>query len=518
MTSESKIELSPDRPTSPFLNLLIKPSAVVIAFVVTVLIMFLLAKSRLLAPIFIVVAGCATAVIFTLWIIWRSGRSNTLKWMLTLLCISLVLAALGFRTYNRYHTAAVMNIPVREFSNAEYPEDPALRSAHHGKYNGRELVLTQRDASHFDFVFEPMSPHVAKVTFRNIDVGLMTPNLPAWSLDDPGLLRIAITDRQWNRQQVQFPAGSLHIEVEGGDGFEKTNLVSAELAKNCLNAGLWELQLFTNENGNKSLYYQGWFTFPLGHYKQIFERSTGLSYRNHFYYLEHWVDPAGTPIALSKLRKVVAEREIVAAFDPAEKILSSGEQLRKRRTLLAENAVAWNDFYKSSNSVQFAAFIPPGRYSVDRPWGNEYSGIDQLKKTVLRDIRSPGAENPLHEVEMVFESSAGPGISRFFVSGFDLRSLPQLPAADYPKGMYMPMGIGIPPFFQAYEPLTKSPPHLSPYFSVLLDANDRWIDHHRSAIDGIVMHRDEVKEDVVHAYFLSYERHTLINHIAFSIN
>ena len=39
------------------------------------------------------------------------------------------------------------------------------------------------------------------------------------------------------------------IEIEGGDGFEKTAIVSAELAKNCLNAGLWELLLFTKEGG-----------------------------------------------------------------------------------------------------------------------------------------------------------------------------------------------------------------------------------------------------------------------------
>jgi hypothetical protein len=79
--------------------------------------------------------------------------------------------------------------------------------------------------------------------------------------------------------------------------------------------------------------------------------------------------------------------------------------------------------------------------------------------------------------------------------------------------MYMPMGIGVPPFFQSYDALEKSPPQESPYVSVLLDGNDRWIDHHSFAIDGPVLHRDEEDPELLHVYLLSYERHSLIAHI-----
>ena len=54
--------------------------------------------------------------------------------------------------------ADVMEVPVREYSNAEYPEDPAGRSVHHGKYNGRKLTLVQKDATHFDFILTPHTP------------------------------------------------------------------------------------------------------------------------------------------------------------------------------------------------------------------------------------------------------------------------------------------------------------------------------------------------------------------------
>lgn len=208
----------------------------------------------------------------------------------------LALAVIGLR--GRYHVANTMAVAIKEFSRAEYPEDPANHSRHHGKYSGRRLVLTQKDETCFDLIFEPRYPHIARVIFRDIDASLMTPGLPAWTRDDKGLIRIALTDRQWNRQQVSFKPDSFHIEVSGGDGFERESIISAELAKNCLNAGLWEVLLYTQEQGQKALYYQGWFRFPLGHYRRIFERKTSLSYSRHFLYLEHWLNPEGTPVRL----------------------------------------------------------------------------------------------------------------------------------------------------------------------------------------------------------------------------
>lgn len=269
----------------------------------------------------------------------------------------------------------------------------------------------------------------------------------------------------------------------------------------------WERE----EGGDKALYYQGWFTFPLGHYKDLFEQNTGLPYWRHWYYLEHWFDPAGTPVSLDKLREVVREREVRATFERSEKVLASGEQAHKRRTVFGKNILSWGDFY-DGRTIRFAAFLPPGRYSVGHSRENEYRRIDRFDRAILREIKSPATDRTLHELELVFSSTKQEGVSRLFVSGFDLAALPQLPVNDYSKGMYMPMGIGTPPFFQSYEELQKDPPYRSPYFSVLLDENDRWIDHHSIAVDGPVLHRDEKEPHLLHVYLLSYERHSLIGH------
>jgi uncharacterized membrane protein YdjX (TVP38/TMEM64 family) len=443
---------------------------------------------------------------------WRV-RPRSVALALGGLVLALVVAA-GVRTHFRYAVDGVMEVPVREFTNADYPEDPAERSDHFGQYDGRKLILVQKDDAHFDFILEPNHPHIARVVFRDVDVRAMTPSLPEWTKADDGLRRIALTDRQWNRQQVRFDPASPQVEVTGGDAFEGINLDSAELAKNCLNAGLWEVLLYTREHDQKALYYQGWFTFPLGHYKRIFEQQTGLPYWKHWYYLEHWFDPAGTPVALDGLRRVVREREVPVRFDRDEKVIAAGEQNRKRREMITQNVVKWEDFY-DGRKVCFASFIPPGRYSVSRPWQNHYGRLARLDKALLREVVSPAQTKPLSEIEFIFDGSPG-GRCRFVVSGFDPEALPRLAPRDYPKGLYMPMGIGVPPFFQSYADLQAAPPDRSPYFSLMLDDEGRWIDHHSVAVDGPVMHRDADDPDLLHIYLLSYERHSLIGHFVVS--
>jgi hypothetical protein len=236
-----------------------------------------------------------------------------------------------------------MDIPITEYSNFEYPEDPAAHSMYLHHYAKRQLTLIKKDDTHFDFILKPTDSKTAKVIFKNIDVSLMTPSEPEWTKGDQNLEIIALTDRQWNRQQVSFDPQGEHVEITDGDGFEKSHIYSAELAKNCLNAGLWEVLLFTQENGQKTLYYQGWFTFPLGFYKKIFEQYTDVSYLRHWYRLEHWFDPEGTPIDLAKLRTVLKESAVAAQFNPDELRLFEGEQIRKQRTTNAENLRTWGD-------------------------------------------------------------------------------------------------------------------------------------------------------------------------------
>jgi hypothetical protein len=153
-------------------------------------------------------------------------------------------------------------------------------------------------------------------------------------------------------------------------------------------------------------------------------------------------------VDINRLRQVRKEREAVILVDPDESIIAFGEQSRKRRTLLAKNVRVWKDFYAGRN-VRFAAFTKPGRYDVHKPLKNKLWRFRRFEKGILREVACPETCRPLHELELVFSSGRAGEMSRFLVSGFDLETIPALPVEQYFRGLYMPMGIGIPPFFQS---------------------------------------------------------------------
>ena len=415
--------------------------------------------------------------------------------------------------FSRYNVTKETNLAVSEFPTFEYPQDPSGRSPYYSEYKGRKLKLVQVDDTHFDFIFEPTEDHVAKVVFKNVDVSLMTPTIPKYAKEDDGLRRVGLTDREWNRQQVQFYVGKDDVEVTGGDGFETENLKVASLARNCLNAGLWELLLSTKDESGKKMYYQGWFTFPMGQYKRLWEQNTELSYWNdlNWYRMEHWLDPEGSVLPLEKLRTVVSETEIEAKFDPEEPIRFSGEQIRKRRTVQAPGVRNWGDIVEKRDKITFATFHPPGYYDTNMPWHNRYELIAKFKSASHRRVKSVLNGEELEELELKFETVDGKE-TRLYIGGLDLSKAPALAPEDYPKGIYLPMGIGTPKFYQDYTELLDNPPHENPYYSFFLNEDDGWIDHHSMAVDGPVIHRDADNPDLVHLYLMSYERHLLVAH------
>jgi hypothetical protein len=109
----------------------------------------------------------------------------------------------------------------------------------------------------------------------------------------------------------------------------KQNLYELVLTNNCLNAGFWEIPLFTKKDNNKFLYYQDWFTFPLGHYKNIFENINKIYYWQYWWRLEHWQESSGFIMRINLLRNVINQKEANVNFPLDERLISLGEQNRK---------------------------------------------------------------------------------------------------------------------------------------------------------------------------------------------
>ncbi|MCH9756435.1 MAG: hypothetical protein K0U37_04490 [Gammaproteobacteria bacterium] len=415
--------------------------------------------------------------------------------------------------YKRYHTKQDMMVSVKEFTVKEYPDNPAVLSKHHGEYSHPKVMIHQNKENSFDLVFLPGNDKSAKIVFKNIDIGLMTPSVPKWVRDDKGLTRIALTDRQWNRQQVIFSADDEHIEVIGGDGGEK-QLYQVHLAKNCLNAGLWEVLLYSQENHKKTLLYQGWFTFPLGHYKTIFKQNTGFSYWRHAPYLEHWFTPESIQVDVGKLREVVDTYPLVLMQDMDEKIAVGGEQIHKKKNIVSkEKLETFKDYMKED--ISFSTFLPPGIYRKNEPWTHEYWRINHPISAALNVIYPfVKTKKPLQELVIAYSDDKpnNNNDSYFYLSGFDMSRLPRLDPKQYAQGQLFLMGIGTPPLKQNYRALSKHPPSMSPVFSVLLNERAEWINHHEAAIDGAILFMDKYKSNRLHMYLVSYERHAVVAH------
>ncbi len=411
----------------------------------------------------------------------------------------------------RYDDTPEQTLELSRFSNADYPEYPENRSMAFGNYPHGSLIIQQTGDTLFRFLIEPASSHATKIELIDVDLAHIVAAVPLWVKGDPDLTKVGLIDREWNRQQVQFRRNSSYVRIhEGGDGFEHRALSRVDIARNCLNAGLWELLLFTIENGEERVYEHVWFTFPLGLYKKIFEQVNGLSYWDYWWSLEHWVDPSGTVIRLDRFRTVEQEWKVKATARWDESPPWQGEQLMKRRNVLAPPIYAYRDWY--TQPIQFASFIPPGRYSVKHPRDTQLSHLAEFTGAVLRQVHTPAGTQLRYEIELDFRDNHTGERTRLIIGGLDLNRLPVTSPDRYERGWQVPLGIGNPSFFESYEELLADPPARRPFYGFHLDAQDRWIDHHAVGVDGPLLHWDANDPSTLHLYLLAYERHALLNH------
>ena len=103
--------------------------------------------------------------------------------------------------------------------------------------------------------------------------------------------------------------------------------------------------------------------------------------------------------------------------------------------------------------------------------------------------------------------------TRLILGGLDWAAIPVASPEQYDRGWQVPLGIGNPSFFESYEQVLASPPIQRTFYGFHLDAQNRWLDHHAIGVDGPLFHWDADDASLLHLYLLSYERHTLLNHV-----
>jgi len=217
----------------------------------------------------------------------------------------LLITFLGLFSCNEKQT--VFDIPVKEMTDAEYPDNPSLESRHSEakqKYF-KSIILKNQGQNLFELDLLSQQEGQCQISLKSLPLLEMMPTAPDFIKKDDYLTYIGIINQEWNRQQVQFKAGQFSVK-----GNSKLQITRVDLARNCLNAYLWEMLVYAKDtDGKEELFWQCWFDFPKEAYKDLFETRNSLSYETFRAGLENWIDPESKKIDLELLRKVSDEKE-----------------------------------------------------------------------------------------------------------------------------------------------------------------------------------------------------------------
>ena len=149
-----------------------------------------------------------------------------------------------------------------------------------------------------------------------MDLSLLVPRIPALARGNETLTRVALIQREFNRNEVHNPL------PDGRD---------LSIANNCLERGLWEIKLARPEGGKTVTLFHAWFTFPDEEYARLFgQLNAGAAYSKYSSSLAKYPGMGGFGLPLEDLRRVRSEREL-GVSTPTRDIRSNGSRSRPTR-------------------------------------------------------------------------------------------------------------------------------------------------------------------------------------------
>jgi len=180
-------------------------------------------------------------------------------------------------------------VAIQLLSDEDYPDNPDIgfRSTRYNQVVYDKLSIQRKTDFSYNFTFENKAKPNEKITFYDINVFEYIPSVPEWVRGDEYLTYIGIINQEWNRMQLHF--SDEHFKIEGDSLAEKVTRV--DIARNCLNAYLWEIIAFEETEEGTLPYYHGWFDFPRDWYADMFNKKNDLDFETYRASLEDWVEP-----------------------------------------------------------------------------------------------------------------------------------------------------------------------------------------------------------------------------------
>lgn len=396
----------------------------------------------------------------------------------------------------------VYKFEIKELTDEQYPDNPDIgfRSEKYSSDYFEEGELYDCGES-FTFEFESKDGDTIKI--ERLAILDFIPTIPASVKSDEYLSHLAIVNQEWNRNQVKFTKG----EFVSTDSI----ITRVDIARNCLNAYLWEVIFYANENGKELPIYHGWFDFPHDLYADLFEKVNEVSYEDYKVEIENWEDPEHKVVNRELLRDTVIPLSIeYADLSDAMYPLAGAREKKFKEIVYPKAFKTMRDL--QNDSTTFATFTPPGFYNRADPRKTELGRLYQLDSIQLNDIG-----NNLSEVEFTFLDKEGKRETHLVIGGLDFSEMPVLDNQDANNGWKNSMGFGNHPFYETMENHKKWDVSKSSYYGYLCNEKGEWLDSHTVGIDGPVIYLEKNDKKVIHFWILSFERHTFVSHYSIRV-
>ena len=398
----------------------------------------------------------------------------------------------------------VLTFKIKNFDDSEYPDNPDIgfRSSTYQNELFASGKIDSKDKQYkMDFKFFTNESDTIKL--ENINVSELIPTIPDHIKSDDYLSYVSCINQEWNRNQVKFDAGQFKSTIP--------NVTRVDLARNCLNAYLWEVILYTEENKKTVPYAHGWFDFPQAEYARLFEKKNDIPFSKFQKPLENWVEPESKKVDFSNLR--VIRDTIDIEFQDLSDAMYPIKGARKKKY----KEIIYPDTFSTmrdlqSDSTLFATFSPPGIYNKNDPRKTELGRFYNLTNIELHTTDVPTSSDMLHEIELSFTHKSNQTSTKLVFGGLDFNEFPVFSEQEANKGWKNSMGIGNHPFYETYDQHIQYKSEKSPYYGLITDAKDNWLDSHKIGIDGQIFHFTNADKKHLHLWLLSFERHALVGH------
>ena len=423
----------------------------------------------------------------------------------------LLLFAFGLGCANEItttETKASISFNITELSDEDYPDNPDIgfrASDYQSEYfELGELSISDIDHCQISFF---SSNGADTVQLNELSLLEFIPKIPERFKSDEYLSLLTVVNQEWNRNQVRFLKGEFNCSSD--------KISRVDLARNCLNAKLWEVIVYVQE-GDKTLpYVHGWFDFPEKLYAELFEQRNQVPYSTYSAYLDNWKQPESKTINFDQLR-TVHDRSVCSFEDLSfEMYPIAGAREKKFKEIIYPTQFKSMKDLQTDSSL-FATFSQPGFYNCQSPRTTELGRFYHLNQVEFLETSSSDGKNNL-ELVFHFSDEEEERQTQLNIGGLDLAMIPALSPQDANKGWKNSMGFGNHSFYEGYNEHKSLNPNDNPYFAALFDEELNWLDSHQIGIDGPVIHVDDVSPYLLHVWLLSFERHAFVGHYVISL-